>query len=55
MTTLIAFGFTALILFVSIFSMQLKKSKKKQSSGLKTYTNNDYNVKVQYPKNREKS
>jgi len=53
-TTLIAIGFTALILFVSNFSYAAV-DEKKQSSGLNTYTNNDYNVKIDYPKNWKKS
>jgi DNA-binding beta-propeller fold protein YncE len=52
-TILIAIGFTA-ILFVSNFSYAVVEEKK-QSSGLKTYTNPDYNVKIEYPKNWKKS
>jgi DNA-binding beta-propeller fold protein YncE len=53
-TTLIAIGFTALILIISNFSYAVVEEKK-QSSGLKTYTNPDYNIQIQYPKNWKKS
>jgi DNA-binding beta-propeller fold protein YncE len=53
-TTLIAIAFTALVLFVSNFSFALVEEKK-QSTGFKTYTNPDYNIQIQYPKNWKKS
>jgi len=53
-TTLIVIGFTALVLFVSNFSFAVVEEKK-QSTGFKTYTNPDYNIQIQYPKNWKKS
>jgi hypothetical protein len=51
---LLAIGFTALILLIGNLSFAVIEEKK-QSSGSKTYTNNDYSVKIQYPKNWKKS
>jgi DNA-binding beta-propeller fold protein YncE len=53
-TILIAIGLTALVLFVNNFSYAVVEEKK-QSTGFKTYTNDDYNIKIGYPKNWKKS
>ena len=39
-----------MVLFVSNFSFAVVEEKK-QSTGFKTYTNPDYNIKIEYPKN----
>jgi DNA-binding beta-propeller fold protein YncE len=52
-TALIAIGLTALVLFMSNFSYAAVEEKK-QSTGFKTYTNTDYNIKIDYPRNWKK-